>query len=162
MAEHVIVCGCGRVGERLASTLTVHGEKVTVIERDHPLVEREKDNAKFGIMEGDPSNPVVLEAAGIKAAKWIAAVTGDDRANMIICTLARKLNPGIKVAARVSNQDDLDVFMKLGVDLLVFPEIVAGIQLAEALLEKAKPEHLATVASQEEVNRKHEKLLKFF
>jgi Trk K+ transport system NAD-binding subunit len=160
--EHVIVCGCGRVGERLAATLANHGEQVTVIERDHPLVENLQSDKKFDVFEGDPTNPAVLKAAGIERAKWIACVTGDDKTNMIICTLAKKLHHDIKVAVRVSSQEDLDVFMKLGVDLMVFPEIVAGIQLAEALLQKVSPEHLATVASQDEVNKKHDKFLGFF
>lgn len=162
MADDVIVCGCGRVGERLATILANNKEKVIVIERDHSLVEVHEKDGNFGLLEGDPVNPVVLRAAGIENAKWIAVVTGDDKTNMIISTLAKKMNPKIKVAARVSSQDDLDIFMKLGVDLLVFPEIVAGIQLGEAMLEKTKPEHLATVASQDEVNKKHDKLLKFF
>ncbi|MFH0961526.1 MAG: TrkA family potassium uptake protein [archaeon] len=162
MANHFVICGCGRVGERLATTLTAHGENVTIIERDHAVVETEMKNPRFEILEGDPRNPVVLQAAGIETAKWIASVTADDKTNMIVCTLAKKLNKSIKVAVRVSSQEDLDVFMKLGVDLMVFPEIVAGIQLAEAILEKATPEHLATVASQDEVNKKHDKLLKFF
>ncbi len=162
MTDHVIVCGCGRVGERLATLLANNKEKVTVIERDHYIVEIHEKGGNFALLEGDPANPVVLKAAGIESAKWIAVVTGDDKTNMVISTLARKMNPKIKVAARVSSQDDLDIFMKLGVDLLVFPEIVAGIQLGEAILQKTKPEHLATVASQDEVNKRHDKLLKFF
>lgn len=162
MGNHIVICGCGRVGERLASVLTTHGEKVTVVERDHFVVENEGKKAKFELLEGDPTNPVVLKAAGIEGAKWIAAVTGNDKDNMVVSTLARKMNKGIKVAVRVSSQEDLDVFMKLGADLMVFPEIVAGIQLGDAILERASPEHLATVASQDEVNRKHEKLFKFF
>jgi Trk K+ transport system NAD-binding subunit len=159
--EETIVCGCGRVGERLATTLANHGEKVTVIEPDHSLIDALRDR-NFEIFEGDSTNPAVLKAVGIEKARWIACVSGDDKTNMIICTLAKKLHRDIKVAVRVSNQEDLDVFMKLGVDLLVFPEIVAGIQLAEAILEKKTPEHLATVASHEEVNKKHDKLLGFF
>lgn len=163
MGEHFVICGCGRVGERLATTLSTHGEKVVVVERDHSTVENsEKGNQNFGILEGDPTNPVVLKAAGVESAKWVASVTDDDKTNMIVCTLAKKMNPAVKVAVRVGAQEDLDVFMKLGVDLMVFPEIVAGIQLAEAILQKVAPEHLATVASQEEVNKKHEKFLKLF
>ncbi len=161
--EHVIVCGFGRVGERLATQLASHGEDVTVIERDHTLIESlEAKQENFSLVEGDSANPKILKAAGIETAKWIAAVTGDDRTNMIICTHAKKLNKDIKVAVRVSSQDDLDVFMKLGIDLMVFPEIVAGIQLAEVLLEKASPEHLATVVSQEEVHKKPRKFLGLF
>jgi voltage-gated potassium channel len=160
--EHVIVCGFGRVGERLATQLSNHGGAVTVIERDHTTVEAFENSKTFKFLEGDAANPAILKAAGIDSAKWLAAMGGDDKANMIICTHAKKLNPKIKVAVRVSSQEDLDVFMKLGVDLMVFPEIVAGIQLAEVLLEKTSSEHLATVASQDEVNKKPHKFLGFF
>jgi Trk K+ transport system NAD-binding subunit len=157
-----IVCGCGRVGERLATHLSNHGEEVTVLERDHTIIESLRDQRKFSFFEGDAANPDVLKAAGVAKARWIAAVTGDDKANMIICTEAKNMNKGIKVAVRVSSQEDLDVFMKLGVDLMVFPEIVAGLQLAEAVLEKVDPEHLATVASQEEVHKRPHKFFGFF
>ncbi len=43
----------------------------------------------FTEIAGDGSNPAVMKAAGIAEANILAAVTGDDEANLVISLLAR-------------------------------------------------------------------------
>jgi trk system potassium uptake protein TrkA len=59
-----------------------------------------------------------LEAAGIENANVLAAVTGEDEANLVICTLARFEFKVQRVIARVNNPKNAWLFNpEMGVDV---------------------------------------------
>jgi trk system potassium uptake protein TrkA len=55
------------------------------------------------IYEGNPTNPAVLEDAGISKANVLAACLSDDTANLTLCFLARKVFSVPRTIARVNN-----------------------------------------------------------
>ena len=58
------------------------------------------------ICSGDGSSPAVLEAAGVRQAHVLAAVTGEDEANLVISTLARFEVSVQRVIASINNPKD--------------------------------------------------------
>ena len=104
--DHVIVCGMGRVGYRVATRLVAAGERVLVIERNW--------GAKFvaqivaqrvPVIIGDARDDEVLLRAGIRRARAIMAIIDGDLINLEIILAARRLNPTIRVIARAFNDD---------------------------------------------------------
>jgi trk system potassium uptake protein TrkA len=72
------------------------------------------------VLEGDGSAPSVLEAAGIEKAQVLAAVTGDDDANLVITTIARFEFGVPRVIARVNNPRNAWLFTpQMGVDVAI-------------------------------------------
>ncbi|MGE5642660.1 MAG: potassium channel family protein, partial [Byssovorax cruenta] len=62
------------------------------------------------IYEGNPVAPDVLEAAGIRDAHSVAAVTSNDSANLVICYLAKMQFEVPRTIARVNNPNNAWLF----------------------------------------------------
>ncbi len=114
----VIIVGGGQMGAYLASLLLKRLHQVKVIEqresRHAPLL---RDLPEDVILMGNGTDTKVLEAAGIKDADVLAAVTGSDETNLVIATLAR-LEYGVRrVVGRVNNPKNAWLFTPImGVD----------------------------------------------
>lgn len=116
---YVIVVGGGKVGAYLANLLLSSGERVKVIEErreDIPALQRELPVE--AVMQGSGADPLVLEAAGIRQADVVAAVTGSDETNLVVAGLARSEFNVPRVIARVNDPRNAWMFTpKLGVDV---------------------------------------------
>ena len=86
----VMVVGGGRVGSALARRLVEAGHHVVLVER-HPerVHQLQGDVPAARLVAGEGTDPLVLEAAGIRPADVVTAVTGQDAANLVIAALAR-------------------------------------------------------------------------
>jgi len=100
----VIIVGGGKVGARLAALLLQSGTAVRVVEtaRGECLTLRRQLQAE-AVVEGNGTDPVVLETAGIRQADVVAAVTGADETNLVVASLARFEFNVRRVIARVND-----------------------------------------------------------
>ncbi|MFC1882558.1 Trk system potassium transporter TrkA [Thermodesulfobacteriota bacterium] len=101
----IIIVGAGEVGFHIASHLSQENKEVVIIDRDPGAIRRVSDSLDVQVVEGSGSSPVVLEAAGIKDAEIILAVTDSDEANLVACLVADILSPTTKKLARVRHGD---------------------------------------------------------
>jgi trk system potassium uptake protein TrkA len=115
----VIIVGGGKTGSQLASQLIGEGHRVKLVEDRPAVLERLKQELPPEvIVAGDGSSPAVLEAAGIEHAQVLAAVTGEDEANLVITTLARFEFNVPRIIARVNNPKNAWLFnSEMGVDV---------------------------------------------
>jgi trk system potassium uptake protein len=115
----VVVVGGGKVGSNLASLLIAEGQEVKVIDHRPDVIARLKQELPDGsVVEGDGSSPAVLEAAEIRRAKVLAAVTAQDEANLVITTLARFEFSVPRIIARVNDPRNAWMFnVEMGVDV---------------------------------------------
>jgi trk system potassium uptake protein TrkA len=114
----VVIVGGGKTGSYLAKLLLEGGHQVKVIENRPLVLERLREELPAEILiEGDGSSPVVLNAAGASNAHVLAAITGEDEANLVITTLA-KFEFGVRrVIGRVNNPKNAWLFTAdMGVD----------------------------------------------
>lgn len=90
--QHIVICGLGRKGLRLASTLHERGEKVVVIEKDvkNRFLARCRESGALLVL-GNATDLEVLRAANATHARGIIAVCGEDGANAEIAVHAREL-----------------------------------------------------------------------
>ncbi len=115
----VIVVGGGKVGSYLTGLLCESGHKVRLIEnRDFVLDRLRGELPNEVIVSGDGSDPNLLESIGVREANVLAAVTGQDDANLVITTLARFEFNVPRVIARVNNpKNDWMFTAEMGVDV---------------------------------------------
>jgi trk system potassium uptake protein TrkA len=131
----VIVVGGGKTGSQLAAQLLEEGHEVKVIEDRAIVLERlGQEMPKEAVMAGDGSSPSVLEAAGIQRANVLAAVTGDDEANLVITSLARFEFNVPRTIARVNNPKNSWLFnQQMGVDVALNQTDILAKLIAEEM-----------------------------
>lgn len=133
----VIVVGGGKTGLRVASLLMNEGHQIKVVEMRPDVLERLHEELPAEcIVAGDGTDPYLLEAIGIKQAQVVAAVTGEDEANLVITMLARFEFRVSRVIARVNNPKNAWAFTpEMGVDVaLNQADILAKLILEEMSL----------------------------
>jgi Trk K+ transport system NAD-binding subunit len=104
-SDHVIVCGLGKLGYRVALQLLDFGQSVVVVERDADkhfiALARERD---VPVIIGDARQQEVLRKAGVERASAVVCCTQDELANLDIALDAREMHPDIKVVLRLFDE----------------------------------------------------------
>jgi len=116
---YTIIVGGGQVGAYLASLLLAEKHQVKIIEsHKERIAVLERNIPAETVILGSGSDPTVLEAAGIHRANVIAAVTGSDETNLVVCSLARLEFKVPRVIARVNNPKNAWLYTpEMGVDV---------------------------------------------
>ncbi|MBI4642042.1 MAG: TrkA family potassium uptake protein [Candidatus Tectomicrobia bacterium] len=121
MVTNVIVVGGGEVGTYLASMLLAGGCRVKVVEvrqEEIPRLQRDLAMEAEAVVHGSGTDPTVLEAANIRQANVVAAVTGADEVNLVVTSLARFEFNVPRIIARVNNPKNAWMFTgEMGVDV---------------------------------------------
>ena len=115
----VLIVGGGRTGSHLASLLLAQGHQVRLIE-NHPdkLIYLHRELPTEIILEGDGTDPHILEAAGIHRTQVLAAVTTDDADNLVITLLGRFQYGVRRIIGRINNPKNAALFSPdFGVDV---------------------------------------------
>lgn len=131
--KSALIVGGGEVGLRLATVLTGAGRPVRVIESRRATAAALREIlGSEAVVVGNLTDPATLEAAGVRQAEVLAAVTGSDVTNAAVAQLAR-FDFGVpRVVARVSSPRSRWLFTpELGVDVAldqseILAELLAG------------------------------------
>jgi trk system potassium uptake protein TrkA len=117
----VVIGGGGRTGTQLATLLVAQGHEVHLIEhRRHILARLHRELPTEVIYEGYPTDPQVLEQAGIQRADLLAACGDDDASNLAMCFVARTRYQVPRTIARINNPRNAWLFdQKFHVDAAV-------------------------------------------
>ncbi|GIW13775.1 MAG: hypothetical protein KatS3mg062_1214 [Tepidiforma sp.] len=115
---YIIVGGGGKVGFHLALELIQQDHEVLVIEQDPARVANIREELAGNVLFGDACEATTLDAAGVSRADLVAAVTGDDEDNLVICDIARYR--GVKrTIARINNPRNELIFRKRGIETTI-------------------------------------------
>ena len=107
----VLIAGGGRTGARLANLLLNENYKVRLVEnRRNLLTLLHQELPTEVIYVGNPSDPSILEAAGIREAHAVASVTSDDSMNLAISFISKKMFGVPRTIARVNNPNNAWLF----------------------------------------------------
>ena len=134
-----IIIGGGKVGYYIFKTLQGNKYDITLIEQDRDLCDKIAEEIDGDIICGDGTNLEVLEEANIQNAEIVAAVTGKDEENLVICQMAKISFNVSKTIARINNPKNRPIFKVLGVDRTVCStEVIANLIEGEFANEKLK------------------------
>jgi len=123
----VIIVGAGEVGFHIAKRLAAENKDVVVIDRNPAVLQRILDHMDVQVLEGSGCSPLVLREAGISEADMLLAVTDSDEINLMACTFAKMLAPGLTKLARIRNDEYTSyaeqLSREIGIGMIINPEV---------------------------------------
>lgn len=130
-----IIVGAGKIGFSMAEMLSEEDHDVVVIELSPERQQILEDTLDVQVINGSATSSSVLEAAGVRGADILLAVTEFDELNMLTCMLAKQYGTRITVA-RVRNTEylelkDISLSQLMGIDLIINPERVTAFHIAQ-------------------------------
>jgi trk system potassium uptake protein TrkA len=117
----VLVVGGGKVGYYLTKELLESGHEVVLMEKDRARASQIADEIGSIVVPQDGCEGKYLGEAGCSRADIVAAVTGDDEDNLVICQMAKHHFDVPRTIARVNNPQNERLFSHLGVDEIISP-----------------------------------------
>jgi trk system potassium uptake protein len=117
----VLVVGGGKVGYYLTKELIESGHEVVLMEKDRARSDQIADEIGSVVIPHDGCEGKYLGEAGCNRADIVAAVTGDDEDNLVICQMAKHHFDVPRTIARVNNPKNEMLFKHLGVDEIISP-----------------------------------------
>jgi len=139
-AQHVVLCGFGRVGSAVGEALETFGTRFVVIERDPDIV-RGLRSRGVPCLFGDAAQPRLLEEARVgRAALVVVALPEMDRARLVLRGV-RAVSPQVPVLARAHTASARDALVEAGATEVIEPELeAAATMIRHALRSLVKPQ----------------------
>ncbi len=123
---HIIIIGGGRLGIFLAKRLLTGKNTIVVVEKEQEAAHDLAKDLGAIIINGDGCDPSILEQAGVDHADVVAAVTGKDEDNFIVCQIAKEKYKVNRTVARVNDPDNERAFNELGIDVPIGATVILG------------------------------------
>jgi len=101
MTNHLILCGLGRVGQRVLDYLVAAGIDTVVI--DNKASPKTDSSPSVQFLCGDFRRPELLDQAGLAHARGVLILSSDDLANLSALMAVVKERPGLRVVVRMFN-----------------------------------------------------------
>jgi CPA2 family monovalent cation:H+ antiporter-2 len=131
--RHVIVCGYGRTGQRLAHLLEQEGIPIIALDTDPERI-RGAGAAGERVVYGDASRHETLIAAGITRASALVITFADTELALRILHHVRSLSPGLPVIVRTLDDANLDRLIGAGASEVVPETFESSLMLASHAL----------------------------
>lgn len=136
---HVILCGYGRSGQKLASILEEEKLRFIALDLDSRRV-REAAAAKKSVVYGDAAKREVLMAAGLMRAKVLVVTYKDKHSALAILRHVKELRPDLPVIVRANDDTNVEALKNAGAAEVVAEVLEGSVMLAsQALLMAGVP-----------------------
>ena len=132
----IVIAGAGAVGTHLSKLLSREHEDCVLIDERENCLNRLAD---YDVMtyNASPTSIQAQKEAGVAHADLFVGVTTEESTNISACIIAHALGAK-KTVARIDNYEylspnNLKFFQELGIDSLVYPEVLAAIDINNGL-----------------------------
>ena len=133
LSNHVVICGHGRAGSNLASTLQRYNIPYIVVELN-PQIISELRAQGIPCIYGDAGNARILSMAHVSKARVLALTCPDPMAEMTAATYAKEVNPDIDIVAVSPEASVAGRLQKLGVSEIVEPAFEVSLEFVRHTL----------------------------
>ena len=133
----IIIAGAGAVGTHLAKMLADERHDIVLMDAGEERLANLESNFDLMTVAARPTSINSLKEVGAADADLFVAVTPEESTNITSCILAHSLGAK-KTVARIDNYEYLqpknkEFFKNLGVDSLIYPEMLAAKEIADGL-----------------------------
>ena len=144
--HHFIICGYGRVGQRVGEEFRAADVPYVVVDFHEDAVAAAHEHGVL-LVEGDATRDENLRRAGLDRAQGLVAASDDDADNLYIVLSARSAQPELTIVARASGADAEAKLALAGADRVVLPYTAAGRVMANLVLKPQVTAFLDTVTT---------------
>ena len=135
IAQHVVLCGFGRVGSAIGEALQTFAIPFVVIERDPDIV-KSLQGRRVPCLFGDAAGRGTLEAAGVGTASMVIVALPDiDRARLVVRHV-RERQGTLPILARAHDPGDAEGLSEAGASEVIQPELEAAATLIRHALKR--------------------------
>ncbi|HPT72148.1 MAG TPA: TrkA family potassium uptake protein [Candidatus Cloacimonadota bacterium] len=129
------VIGLGKFGATVAITLFENGAEVLVIDKDEKVVDELKDRVTAAVTM-DSTDEYSLKQLGLENMDAVILALGSNiQESILTSALLKKIGVG-KIYAKVETHLHGRILEMIGVQNILFPEEMVGVQLAKTLLSR--------------------------
>lgn len=128
MTRDVLIIGAGRVGRRVAEQLSEDRNRVSIVELDPEKCEQVSPQVSR-VIEGDGTDPELLEQFEPTSIDVVAALTNDTDVNLAVCEMVSERESDVRTILRISRDGEEDYGHRWFVDEIVYPA-AAGADIA--------------------------------
>lgn len=133
----IIIAGAGAVGTHLAKLLSRENMEICLLDESKERLGLLDANYDLLTKKGSPTSIHDLRDIGIKDADLYIAVTPDENVNITSSLIANSLGAK-RTLARIDNYEYImpenkEIFEKLGLNHLIYPEVLAAKEIGESL-----------------------------
>ncbi len=136
LENHYIICGYGRVGQRIGREFRETGLDYVVVDFNPESITAARDLGDL-VIEGSGTDASSLSEAGLATARGLVASSDSDVNNLYVTLSARAARSDMLIVARAANEDAADKLRLAGADRVVQPYATAGLEMAKLV---AKPQ----------------------
>ena len=134
---NIIIAGCGKVGTTLARQLSAEGYDITIVDAAQQVLGASVERLDVMAVQGNCASMDVLLQAGVMEADLLIAATNADEVNLLCCTTAHGINPGLHTIARIRNPEYTEQIFAMrdvfGLSMAVNPEKQAAVEIERLL-----------------------------
>ena len=122
LTDHVVLIGHGRVGRFVTALLQPTGIPVLVIEDNADIATRLRDEQGFEVIAGNATDPEVLAASNLGAARCLLVAVPDAFEGGQAVAQARTISQTLPVIARAHSEEEIEHLKKHGATMVVMGE----------------------------------------
>jgi trk system potassium uptake protein len=142
----IIIAGAGEVGTHLAKMLSNENHEIIIIDPEDNRLKPIDSTLDVLTKEGSSTSVKILKDVLSKKTDLFIAVTHSEDTNITSAILAKRFG-AIKTIARIDNLDYLEhsttaFFVSLGIDSLIYPELIAAREVLGLLHETGATEFM--------------------
>ncbi len=126
--RRVAIFGAGQIGVSLAARLAARGREIVLLEADEARAREAAevlDDRSIEVLWEEGASETAMREAGVDTCDAFVSCAGDDRATLLACTHADRLQIGL-VLAVLSREEFAPLAEALGVDGIVAPRLAAA------------------------------------
>lgn len=140
----IIIAGDGEVGFYLAEALADSNHNITIVDPHEELLKMVEAHTDLMTIVGESNSVSVLNRANVQKADLVISVLHNESINILTAILAKKMGAKSTIA-RVNtlenvNKESQQLYNELGIDILISPEDIAGLEVVKLLEQPAATE----------------------
>ena len=117
---NIVVCGGRQQADYLLSVFAnKRGNRIVVINDDEKIGDTISEHYGLGVIKTDPTKKYSFEIADVNNFDLVISLQSSDADNFVTCKMAKQFFHIKKAICTVSNPNNVDIFMKLGIDVAI-------------------------------------------
>ncbi|MDO5037552.1 MAG: Trk system potassium transporter TrkA [Tissierellia bacterium] len=135
----VLVIGAGKLGMRLAKTLSDEEIDITVLDNDPQVIQKVKNDLDVLTVEGNALDFDLLQEIGIGTYDLAIGAVSSDESNVLLCSIVKKMGCKASIArvrdTQYHNQISF-ISKELDIDYVINPDMATATTIEKYLLKK--------------------------